>query len=350
MGKINLSFFKNKKVFITGHTGFKGTWLTKILILAGAKVYGYSLDPDTTPNLFEISKIEKDIVSIIGDIRNYKKLFYILKKIKPEIVFHLAAQPIVRESYINPYYTYQVNVMGTVNLLEAIRNITSVKSFLNITTDKVYENSGKNYFYKENDKLCGLDPYSNSKSCSDIITFSYSKSFLKNIAVSTVRSGNVIGGGDFAKDRIIPDCYRAIENNKPVFIRNPESIRPYQFILDCLSGYLILAEKQYKNKNLAGSYNFGPEKGDIIKNIELVNLFNENLKNKFKIAIKKDNRYYEADILKLNTEKAKKVLKWKPYFDVEKAIELTAKWYDTFIDGGDANEVMEKQILNYFKV
>lgn len=199
MGKVNLSFFKNKKVFITGHTGFKGTWLTKILILAGARVYGYSLSPDTIPSLFKISKVEKDIISIIADIKDYKKLFGILKKIKPEIVFHLAAQPIVRESYNNPYYTYQVNVMGTINLLEAIRHISSVKSFLNITTDKVYENSGKDYFYKEDDKLCGLDPYSNSKSCSDIITFSYGKSFLNKIAISTVRSGNVIGGGGFCK-------------------------------------------------------------------------------------------------------------------------------------------------------
>ena len=249
-----LEFYKGKKVLITGHTGFKGTWLSKILLMAGAKVYGYALEPNTEPSLFNILNMDKQMHSIIGDIRNYDTLKKVLEEVKPEIVFHLAAQPIVRESYANPRYTYEVNVMGTVNLLDAIRETNFVKSFVNITTDKVYLNKEWYWGYRECERLCGYDPYSNSKSCSELVTYSYINSFFKdsNIKISTARSGNVIGGGDFAKDRIIPDCVRATIKSEEIIIRNPYSTRPYQHVLDCLNGYLILAKKQYEDKSYRG--------------------------------------------------------------------------------------------------
>ena len=251
---VDLSFYKNKRVFITGHTGFKGSWLCKILKMAGADVTGYSLAPQTNPNLFEIAHIDKNINSIIGDIRDYTSLEKAFFNAKPEIVFHLAAQPIVRESYEDPVYTYETNVMGTVNILECVRKSNCVKSFLNVTTDKVYENNEWVWGYRENDPLDGFDPYSNSKSCSDIVTHSYYKSFLKDlgVAVSTARAGNVIGGGDFAKDRIIPDCVRAVLKSEKIIVRNPNSTRPYQHVLEPLFAYLLIAQKQYEDIKYQG--------------------------------------------------------------------------------------------------
>ncbi len=346
-------FYKNKRIFITGHTGFKGSWLSYILLLSGAKVFGYSLKSPTNPNLYTILNINKNIISYIEDIRNYDKLLKILKKVKPEIVFHLAAQPIVRESYKKPLYTYEVNIMGTVNLLNACRFISSIHSIVNVTTDKVYLNTGKNILYKEDDKLSGSDPYSNSKSCSDIITFGFKNSFFKSKyspALSTARSGNVIGGGDFGKYRIIPDCVRSLEKKKPVIIRNPEGVRPYQFIVDCLYGYLLLAKKQYFNKEIEGSYNFGPDKMDFIKNIELVKIFDKNIGNKLKIKIKKEKIFYEDDILKLDNKKSKEILGWQPQINLKKAIELTANWYKAYLIKEDLNKIIESQIKNFFNL
>ena len=244
-------FYKNKNVLITGHTGFKGSWLSQILINWDANVVGYSLNPPTNPNLFGLLDLETSMNSIIGDIRDLDKLKEVFNEFKPEIVIHMAAQPLVRESYENPVYTYETNVMGTVNICECVRQSNSVKSFLNVTTDKVYENVEKNEGYSEDEKLDGYDPYSNSKSCSELVTHSYINSFLNdlNISTSTARAGNVIGGGDFAKDRIMPDCFRACENHEDIIIRNPYSIRPYQHVLEPLSMYLTIAKEQFINKD-----------------------------------------------------------------------------------------------------
>ena len=256
-----LSFYKNKRVFLTGHTGFKGTWLCRILILAGADVTGFSLEPPTKPSLFEQTKTAEQMKSIIGDIRDGQKLRAAMQEAKPDIVLHLAAQPIVRTSYKDPVGTYESNVMGTVNVLEAVRACPSVRSFVNVTTDKVYLNREWTWGYRENEELCGYDPYSNSKSCSELVTYSYRNSFFNekdSPAISTARSGNVIGGGDYAVDRIVPDCIRAVEAGKEIILRNPNSTRPYQHVLECLRGYLALAKAQYEAKSFVGSYNFGP--------------------------------------------------------------------------------------------
>ena len=246
-----LEFYKNKKILITGHTGFKGSWLCKILSMAGADVIGVSLEPENDISLYNILKLDNEIKSIILDIRNLDELKKVFIENEPEIVFHLAAQPLVRESYKNPVYTYETNVMGTVNLLECVRNCKSVKSVLNITTDKVYSNKEWDWPYREIDELNGFDPYSNSKSCSELITSSYKKSFFDNnreISISTARAGNVIGGGDFAKDRIIPDCIRSAIKNENIIVRNPNSVRPYQHVFEALSAYLMIAQKQYNDK------------------------------------------------------------------------------------------------------
>lgn len=264
---IDVNWYKGKKVFITGHTGFKGTWLTRILVNAGAKVTGYSFTAPTTPNLFELSNVEAKINSVIGDVRDLEHLKQVFTEVQPEIVFHLAAQPIVRESYKNPVYTYETNVMGTVNICECVRENPCVKSFLNITTDKVYENKEWEWGYRENEPLDGFDPYSNSKSCSELVTHSYINSFFYNrdIAVSTARAGNVIGGGDFANDRIIPDCVRAAEKRKTIVVRNPYSTRPYQHVLEPLMVYLMIAAKQYEDEAYAGFYNVGPDEFVVLK-------------------------------------------------------------------------------------
>ena len=246
MKEFNLNFYKGKKVLVTGHTGFKGTWLCRILQELGAEVTGYSQKPPTDPSIFTLTDLESQIHSVIGDIRDLEHMIQVFKETQPEIVFHLAAQPIVRESYKNPVNTYETNVMGTVNVLEAVRQCGSVRSFLNVTTDKVYKNNEWEWGYRETDELDGYDPYSNSKSCSELVTHSYEKSFLKDmdIAVSTARAGNVIGGGDFAADRIIPDCVRAVSSGKKIAVRNPHSTRPYQHVLEPLGAYLLIAEEQ----------------------------------------------------------------------------------------------------------
>lgn len=252
----DMEFYKAKRVFITGHTGFKGSWLCRLLMNAGAEVTGYALLPPTDPALFEIAKVDKDVNSVIGDIRDYSSLKTIFEKAKPEIVIHLAAQPIVRDGYKNPLYTYETNVMGTVNILECIRNSNCVRSFLNVTTDKVYRNREWEWGYRENEELNGYDPYSNSKSCSELVTSSYKNSFFNDgrVSISTARAGNVIGGGDFANDRIIPDCVRTAIKKKKIVVRNPYSIRPYQHVLEPLYAYLMIAGEQYMDQEYAGCY------------------------------------------------------------------------------------------------
>ena len=328
----DLSFYKNKKVFVTGHTGFKGSWLCKILANAGADVTGYSLNPPTNPSLFEIANISQDIHSVIGDIRDYKSLKATFDEAQPEIVLHLAAQPIVRDSYRNPSYTYETNVMGTVNILECVRTTSCVKSFLNVTTDKVYLNKEWAWGYRENEELDGYDPYSNSKSCSELVTHSYKNSFFNDghVAISTARAGNVIGGGDFANDRIIPDCIRAAIKHEDIIVRNPFSTRPYQHVLEPLHAYLMIAAMQYQDNKYADYYNVGPDDQDCFQTGVLVDLF----VNKWGEGIKWINRYdggpHEANFLKLDCSKLKSV------FGI---LILLLKWLLTGVNAGQKVEI-----------
>ena len=344
-----LEFYKGKRVFVTGHTGFKGTWLCKILSMAGAEVTGYSLNPPTEPNLFSMSGVENSIVSVIGDIRDFSSLKSAFKKANPEIVFHLAAQPIVRDSYKDPAYTYETNVMGTVNILECIRLSTSVKSFLNVTTDKVYKNNEWVWGYREDEPLDGFDPYSNSKSCSELITHSYKSSFFEDgrVAISTARAGNVIGGGDFANDRIIPDCIRAAERGVDITVRNPNSTRPYQHVLEPLFAYLMIAERQYLDTSYSGYYNVGPDECDCVTTGELVESFCKAWGNiSYCVNFPKDAPH-EANFLKLDCSKIKSVFGWRPRWHVDEAIARTVEWARVYLAGGDVPAVMEKQINDF---
>lgn len=352
-----LEFYKGKKVLVTGHTGFKGSWLCKILVNSGAQVTGYSTEPPTNPNLFNICGVESDIKSVIGDVRDLKHLEEVFEETKPEIVFHLAAQPIVRDSYKNPVYTYETNVMGTVNICECVRKHDCVKSFLNVTTDKVYKNNEWEWGYRENEPLDGYDPYSNSKSCSELVTHSYINSFYcdMDVAVSTARAGNVIGGGDFANDRIVPDCVRAAEKKQDIIVRNPHSTRPYQHVLEPLAIYLMIAKMQYEDKSYAGFYNVGPDDRDCITTGRLVDIFcekwNKDATEDDKIAwINKAeaNAPHEANFLKLDCSKIKRVFDWKPRWSVNEAIEKTVEWSKTYLDGGDVARCMDEQIKEFF--
>lgn len=346
---MNLTFYNGKKVFITGHTGFKGSWLCRILMNAGAQVTGYSLDPPTEPSLYRIAGIEKGITSIIGDIRDYKALNDAINQSQPEIIFHLAAQPIVRDSYRNPVYTFETNIMGTVNILECARNCESVKSVLNVTTDKVYLNREWEWGYRENEMLDGYDPYSNSKSCSELVTHSYKNSFFdeKGVAVSTARAGNVIGGGDFANDRIIPDCVRAAFSHQEILVRNPNSIRPYQHVLEPLFAYLMIAEKQFEDGSYAGYYNVGPDEGNCIQTGELVDYFIKYWGEGIRMTVGNVNGPHEANFLKLDCSKIKRVFGWKPCWSAEKAVEKTVEWTRTWQKGLDVGFCMDRQIHEY---
>ena len=345
------NFFKNKKILITGHTGFKGAWLSEMLLNWKANVFGYSLNPPTEPNLFSLLDLNSKMNSYIGDIRDLKNLKEVFNEIKPEIVIHMAAQPLVRESYKNPVYTYETNVMGTVNICECIRNSDCVKSFLNVTTDKVYENKEKQEGYREHEKLNGFDPYSNSKSCSEIITQSFVNSFFKamKIPTSTARAGNVIGGGDFSKDRIIPDCVRSALKNEDIIIRNPYSIRPYQHVLEPLNMYLTIIKKQYENINYSGYYNVGPNDEDCITTGDLATLFCEKWGGDLKwINVCEENAPHEANFLKLDSSKIKKIFHWEPIWNIDKAIEKTVEWTKVYANGGNINSCVDKQINEYY--
>ena len=344
------NFYKGKKVLVTGHTGFKGTWLSRILVNAGAEVTGYSLNPPTDPALFNMAGFEGKMNSVIGDIRDLAHLKQVFEDTKPEIVLHLAAQPIVRDSYKDPVYTYETNVIGTVNILECVRLNPCVKSFLNVTTDKVYENREWEYGYRECDPLDGYDPYSNSKSCSELVTHSYEKSFLKEagVAVSTARAGNVIGGGDFAPDRIIPDCVRAVAKGEKIAVRNPHSTRPYQHVLEPLGAYLMIAQAQYENPACAGSYNVGPGDEDCINTGQLADLFC----NSWGGEAAWENLYqggpHEANFLKLDCSKIRTAFGWKPHWQVAQAVKETAVWYQAWLEGKDMEAFTDEQIRKYF--
>lgn len=343
------SFYRGKKVFITGHTGFKGTWLSYILVNAGAIVTGYALPAPTEPNLFGLIRLEQRVQSVIGDIRDFKALNSAYSEADPDIVFHLAAQPIVRESYKNPVYTYETNVMGTVNILECIRNNVGVESFVNITTDKVYKNNEWEWGYRENEPLDGFDPYSNSKSCSELVTHSYRNSFFGDgtVAISTARAGNVIGGGDFAKDRIIPDCVRSVINGEPIMVRNPKSIRPYQHVLEPLFAYLLIAQKQFEDRKYANWYNVGPIDSDCVSTETLVELFCSCWGDGARWESREADGPHEANFLKLDCSKMKSVLGWSPRWHISEAVEKTCEWTRVWVNGGDVQKVMDKQIMEY---
>jgi CDP-glucose 4,6-dehydratase len=348
---IDLSFYKKKKVFITGNSGFKGSWLCHILLYAGADITGYALTPPTKPSLFEQTGLGRKIFSITGDICDADKLSKVIQDAKPDIVFHLAAQPLVRLSYSEPVLTYKTNVMGTINILESLRTSTSVKSILNVTTDKVYENREWFWGYRENENLCGFDPYSNSKSCSELITRSYRDSFFYRAdspAISTARSGNVIGGGDYADNRIIPDCLRAVAAKRSIVVRHPYSTRPYQHILDTLIGYLCLAEKQYTDKQIEGAYNFGPDEESCISTGELVQLFCRTWGNGASWEFQESQGPHEANYLKLDCAKAKSVLSWHPHWNVKTAVEKTVEFGKATTDT-ERLECINKQIEEYLR-
>lgn len=358
-GMMELTWFKNKKVLITGHTGFKGTWLCRILAEAGAQVTGYALKPPTEPNLFTICGVADQIHSITGDVRNLSHLQMVFREAQPEIVIHLAAQPLVRESYRNPVDTYETNVMGTVNICECVRQNPCVKSFLNVTTDKVYENKEWEWGYRENEKLDGYDPYSNSKSCSELVTHSYTNSFFRHmdVAVSTARAGNVIGGGDFASDRIVPDCIRAAEQGKSIGVRNPYSIRPFQHVLDPLFAYLMILQRQYEDRTYAGCYNVGPDESNCVTTGHLTetfcDLWNQKADEFHLNPVRWENQQeegpHEANYLKLDCSKLKNVFGWHPVWNFDTAMKNTVEWYQTYLAGGDIGTCMERQIQRFMK-
>lgn len=346
-----LDFFKGKRILITGHTGFKGAWLSRVLILAGADVSGYALAPDNKENLYDLLDIKKDMNSVIGDIRDLQHLKETFESVKPDFAVHMAAQPLVRESYTDPVYTYETNVLGTVNFLECVRTVMDGGSVLNVTTDKVYDNKEWERAYVEEDNLDGYDPYSNSKSCSELVTHSYKRSFLdeRDFAVSTARAGNVIGGGDFADNRIVPDCFRAAKTKKPLIIRNPSSIRPYQHVLEPLAIYLEILKAQKEDKSKASSYNVGPDEKDCVTTEELAKLFAKYWSEGFGYEIKGDNGPHEANLLKLNCDKLKRVFDWKPVYNIEKTVKETVDWYKAYSEGENMTEVTDRQIREFFK-
>lgn len=353
--QINKSFWKNKKVFVTGHTGFKGSWLCLFLNSLGSKVTGYSLKPKSSPNLFYLSNVKKIInKSILADIRDYKKLYKCIKQSKAEIVFHLAAQPLVRESYQNPRETFDININGTINIIECIRNIPKIKSSVIITTDKVYDIS-KNRIFKEDDLLGGKDPYSASKVCCEYLFNSYLKSFFgykTNQRISTVRAGNVIGGGDYSKDRLIPDIYRSIKNRKEIILRNPNSVRPWQHVLEPISGYVILAESMYKklNSNITPNWNFGPNISSCKSVKYVAKKFSRDSYSKIKIVKAKYKNYKsETNLLRLSNSKSKKYLKWFPKWNLNKTINKIIEWNKEVDKSKNAYNICCKQINEYIE-
>ncbi len=346
---MNLSFFENKRVLITGHTGFKGSWLSKILSMAGATLCGYSLEPPTERNLFTEAVISAlyEGRDLRGDVRDLDSLRKVFADFRPEIVFHLAAQPIVRTSYEKPVLTYETNVLGTLYLMECVREAPSVRSVLNVTTDKVYENPEENRGFKETDPLDGYDPYSNSKSCSELVTHCYKRSFLDaaGIAVSTARAGNVIGGGDYQKDRIVPDCVRAAEAGRPILVRNPNSVRPYQHVLEPLAAYLAIAKEQWTDASKAGYYNVGPDLKDCLTTGELAGAFCEYYGEGLTWHAEAENGPHEAGFLRLDNTKIRESLGWTPRWSAKEAVRRTVE----YVRAEDKNACMEAEIRAYFE-
>lgn len=354
---IQENFWKDKTVLITGHTGFKGSWLSIWLHSMGAKVIGYSQDPYTERDNFILSKIGEKIIDVRGDICDLAKMQKVFTKYQPEIVFHLAAQPLVRLSYDEPVLTYQVNVMGTMNVLECIRHTDSVRTGIMITTDKCYENKEQIWGYRENDPFGGYDPYSSSKGCCEILIASYRNSYFNPAqygrhkkAIASVRAGNVIGGGDWSKDRIIPDCIRALEAGEPIRIRSPHAVRPWQHVLEPLSGYLLLAEKLYKEPTkYAEGWNFGPESSSITEVWGVAETLTKKYGSGVLVDCSDPDAVHEANLLSLDITKAKQKLGWYPKWDVEKMLQMTADWYRRYREE-DVYEICLEQIAEYKKI
>jgi CDP-glucose 4,6-dehydratase len=349
------NFYRNKRVLVTGHTGFKGSWLSIWLDLMGAKVYGYSLKPAYNPNNYSLSGLSEFVTEKIADVRDYNKFAGFIKKAQPEIVFHLAAQPLVRISYKNPKETYETNIIGLVNILEILKNIPSVKSIVIITSDKCYRNIEIQRGYREDDRLGGIDPYSASKACAEIISESYYRSFYeqKGIGFATARAGNVIGGGDWSSDRLIPDCVKSLSKNKTIIIRNPDATRPWQHVLEPLSGYLLLGRKLSENrKNFSSRWNFGPEKKSNAKVYEIADNINKLWTDRKLLNINRDYKgLYESKLLYLNINKAKKYLIWKPVLDLSKSLNYTVNWYKLYYNGEiNMKDVCLNQINDYISL
>lgn len=346
--------FKNKTVLVTGHTGFKGSWFCIWLKELGADVVGYALKPYTQMDNFAVTCLKDKIIHIVGDVRDFPSLYGVFEKYRPEIVFHLAAQSIVRESYNSPRETYDINVGGTVNVLECCRLSDSVKTIINITSDKCYENKEWIWGYRENDSMCGYDPYSSSKACSELVTTSYRNSFFNpndfkkhGKSLSSVRAGNVIGGGDWQKDRIIPDCIRALENNEVIRLRNPNAVRPWQHVLEPLGGYLLLASKMYRNLGkFCGAWNFGPDDTSVTTVKKIADLVISYWGSGSWIDVSDKNKPYEAKLLTLDITKVKSCLEWRPVWNIQKAIKATVDWYKVYKDT-NVYEVCLNQIKEF---
>jgi CDP-glucose 4,6-dehydratase len=347
-----MSFWKQKRVFLTGHTGFKGSWLCMWLNMLGADVTGYALKPPTDPSLFELCKVNELVASVIGDIRDRSSLKKALERSKPEIIIHMAAQPIVRTSYKDPVETYSINFTGTLNLLDAVRNMKGVKVLVNVTTDKVYQDQGKKTGYVETDPLGGFDPYSNSKAASELVTASYRDSFLgpKGMAVATARAGNVIGGGDWGTDRLVPDFIRAILVGENISLRNPKEVRPWQFVLDPLSGYLALAQKLYeRGQRYAGAWNFGPDAKEA-KQVELlVKILCKKYGGGASYTVDKGKHPHETHFLTLNCSKAKKELGWRPRTHIDEALDRIIVWTKAYQKKNDLRKLCMEQIKEYMQ-
>lgn len=355
---MDIDFWKGRKVFLTGHTGFKGSWLSLWLQQMGAKVYGYSLQPRTNPNLYELARVCEGMRSVIGDVRDQSALNAAMQDARPEIVFHMAAQPLVLHSYNDPIETFEINVIGTAHLLESVRRCKSVKAVVNVTTDKCYENKEWEWPYRETDRLGGHDPYSSSKACSEMVTSCYRASFFNSqnyaehgVAIATARSGNVIGGGDWSKNRLVPDILKSLELQQVVNIRNPFSVRPWQHVLDPLRGYLILAEKLINyGSEFSGSWNFGPNQFDIKTVGSLVDSICKKWGPNRGWQQENGHLPHEAKYLKLDTSKSLAYLQWKPIIDLEQAIEMTVKWHHAYISKNDIKQYTLDQIIQYKKI
>ncbi|MGF6600005.1 CDP-glucose 4,6-dehydratase [Paraburkholderia sp. GAS448] len=349
------SFWRGKKVFLTGHTGFKGSWLTLWLQALGASVTGYSLAPETSPNLFSLARVGDGIESIIGDIRNRDKLTNAIRAAAPEIVIHMAAQPLVRESYVNPVETYETNVLGTVHVLDAIRQVQGVRSVVIVTTDKCYENREWDWGYRENEAMGGYDPYSSSKGCAELVTAAYRNSFFNpsaypkhGVAVASARAGNVIGGGDWAADRLIPDIMRAIASGETVNIRNPHAIRPWQHVLEPLSGYLVLAESLYtEGTRHADAWNFGPNDSDAQPVQAIVERLTSQWGDNARWVLDNGDHPHEATYLKLDCSKAHARLGWRPRWDLGHTLDNIVAWYKAAARQEDMRAVTLAQIDEY---
>ncbi len=344
-------FWENKRVFITGHTGFKGSWLTQLLEFCNAKVFGYALAPSTDPSLYQLLHLNEKINSKFADILNINELNKSIVDCQPDIVFHMAAQPLVRESYIDPVKTYATNVMGTVHVLDAVRKLNKQCIVVIITTDKCYENKEWMWAYRENETLGGYDPYSNSKACAELVTSAYRQSFFSNdkkIRVASVRAGNVIGGGDWSNDRLIVDIVRSIVQKQPLSIRYPNAIRPWQHVLEPLSGYLLLAEQLAQNAELQGAWNFGPNEDACIRVKEIAEQFQQLWPHSFEWTIDSQAHFHEAHFLKLDSTKARQLLGWKPHWDIDTTLQKTVDWYQSWHIGKEIKQKTQQQINDYF--